>query len=128
MQDVNRVLLIGRLTRDPELKATKGGLSIAELGLAVNERRKVGDEWTEEASFFDVTVFGKQAESVAQFLAKGRQVAVDGKLRQNRWETEDGQKRSRVVVIADTVQFLGSKSDGDSYEPTGFGGDDDIPF
>lgn len=121
-QNINRVVLTGNLTRDPELRTTPGGLNICKLGLAVNERYKDGasGEWKERASFFDVTVFGAQGEACSRYLSKGRPVAVDGKLRLEQWEARDGGgKRSRVVVIADTVQFLSS---GDHSGGGGGGG------
>jgi single-strand DNA-binding protein len=106
--NINRVVLTGNLTRDPELSATSGGLAVCKLGLAVNGRRKnssTGD-WEEKPNFFRVTVFGKQAENCHQYLKKGRPVAIDGRLEWSQWEV-DGQKRSSVDIIADTVQFLG---------------------
>ncbi|MBN2050110.1 MAG: single-stranded DNA-binding protein [Spirochaetales bacterium] len=109
MTDVNSVVLIGRLTRDAELKYTSAGMAISNFSLAVNRSRKVGDRWEEEASFFDCTAFGKQAEAVNQYMTKGKQVAVQGELRQDRWE-KDGQSRSKVVIIANTLQLLGGAS------------------
>lgn|SRR5512133_1111895 len=104
--DMNCVNLIGRLTRDAELKYTSGGLAISRFSIAVNRRKKNGDTWEDEASFFDVTLFGKSAESVNQYLTKGKQVAIKGELHQDRWEQE-GQARSKVGIIAESVQLLG---------------------
>ena len=106
MADVNHVILIGRLTKDILLKFTSGGMAIGSFSIAVNRRRKNGDQWVEEASFFDVSLFGKSAEGLAQYLTKGKQVAVEGELRQDRWQ-QDGQNRSKVYISANNVQLLG---------------------
>lgn len=130
--NINNVTLIGNLTRDPESFAAG-----CNLGIAVNERAKVDGEWADRPSFFDVTVFGKQGEACAEHLSKGSQVAIQGRLTQDRWENE-GQKRSKVKIIAFSVQFLGSKNgkpesdvpaDETDLEPVTAGSsDDDIPF
>ncbi|MBO5137435.1 MAG: single-stranded DNA-binding protein [Spirochaetaceae bacterium] len=109
--DLNHVVLIGRLTRDSELKYTTSGLAIANFSIAVNRRRKNGEQWIEEASFFEISLFGKSAETLKPYLVKGKQVAIDGELRQDRWE-QDGQPRSKVVVVANNVQLLGGNSGG----------------
>ena len=111
---VNVVVLIGNLTRDPELRATAGGTSVCKLGLAVNERAKdpATGEWGERPNYFDIDVFGAQGESCAQYLTKGRQVAVEGRLRWRSWETQEGQKRSAVSVVANSVQFIGPRDSG----------------
>ena len=106
MADVNQVTLIGRLTREAELKYTSNGFAVASFAIAVNRRRKNGDQWVEEASFFDINLFGRSAEGLKQYLVKGKQIAIEGELRQDRWE-QDGQPRSKVVVIANSVQLLG---------------------
>ena len=112
MADLNVVALTGRLTRDAELKYTNSGLAICAFSVAVNRRRKQGDEWIEEASFFDVTLFGRRGEAVQRYLTKGTQVAVQGELKQDRWE-QDGNRRSKVQIIANDVQMLGGgRSDG----------------
>lgn len=109
--NINRVVLTGNLTRDPEMRATPGGLAICKLGIAVNTRRKNNEgQWEEKPNFFRVTVFGRQAESCGQYLKKGRPIAVDGRLEWSTWETE-GQKRESIDIIADTVQFLGGRDD-----------------
>src|SRR6059058_281015 len=110
--NINRVVLTGNLTRDPEQRTTPGGLSICKLGVACNTRRKNGQtgDWEEKPNFFRVTVFGRQAESCGQYLKKGRPVAIDGRLEWSTWETE-GQKRESVDIIADSVQFLGGRED-----------------
>jgi len=143
MKDLNHVVLIGRLTRDAELKHLNTGTAICIFFIAVNRSVKRGDKWEDEASFFDVSLFGKQGEAVAQYLTKGQQVAVAGELKQDRWE-KDGQKHSRVVIVADTVQLLGGKRDSkpadnltedEKYQmakefvrETRAGFQDDIPF
>lgn len=120
---VNVVVLVGNLTRDPELRATSGGTSVCKLGLAVNERTKdpTTGEWGERPNYFDIDVFGAQGESCAQYLAKGRQVAVEGRLRWRSWETPEGQKRSAVSVVANSVQFIGPREGGG--QGGGFGGE-----
>lgn len=106
MADVNHVILIGRLTRDASLTYTIGGQPVCKFGLAVNRRRKQGDQYVDEVSFVPVVLCGKQGESLNQFLVKGKQVAVEGELRQERWE-QDGQHRSKVEIMANNVQLLG---------------------
>jgi len=119
--NINRVVLTGNLTRDPELGAA-GSLSICKLGIAVNTRRKNSDtgNWEEKPNFFRVTVFGRQAESCAQYLKKGRPVAIDGRLEWSQWETKEGQKRESIDIIADTVQFLGGRGDDAGGNGNGF--------
>lgn len=140
MASLNRVVLVGNLTRDPELRYLPSGTPVCNLGIAVNSRRKDSDgQWIEEANFFDIAAFGKQAENCSQFLAKGSQVAVDGRLRSRSWETNEGQKRSKVEVVADSVQFLGKPSGrssetpappapSDAEEAPPANQDEDIPF
>jgi single-strand DNA-binding protein len=146
MANINRVVLVGNLTRDPELRHTGGGTAVCTLRLAVNTRRKdnATGEWTDKPNYFDVAVFGNQAENCAQYLSKGRPVAVDGRLDWQEWEAQDGTKRSKVEVIAETVQFLGGREgfagggSENQFVPAGatagadadFGSaaDDDIPF
>ena len=147
MASINRVTLVGNLTRDPELRHTPSGTAVCKLRIAVNTRQKDGatGEWGEKPNYFDVTVWGGQGESCAQYLSRGRQVGVDGRLDWREWEAQDGTKRQAVEVIADVVQFLGSKQDNDAgaqsqYVPAGAvaadtsdfgkasGSDDDIPF
>ena len=106
MIDINRVILIGRLTRDAELKSIASGLTVCKFSIAVNRHRKNGDQWEEEANFFDVTVWGRSGEVLHQYLVKGKMVAVDGELRQDRWQ-QDGQNRSKVEIIANNLQLLG---------------------
>ncbi len=149
--NINRVVLTGNLTRDPELRSLPSGMAVCSLRIAVNTRRKgASGEWEDKPNYFDVTVWGGQGENCARYLAKGRPVAVDGRLEWREWETQDGQKRQAVDVVADSVQFLSSPRDeaggGNGFSPrsdipvdtsdyaaapAGRGadaGDDDIPF
>lgn len=108
MANLNKVFLIGNLTRDPELRSTPGGTAVANLGIAVNRRFKDSSgELKEEVCFLTVTVWDKQAEACCQYLTKGRPVFVEGVLQSRFWETNDGQKRSAIDVRAERVQFLG---------------------
>ena len=115
MANINRVVLVGNLTKDPELRHTPSGTAVCKLRLAVNTRQKDGQtgEWGDKPNYFDVTVWGNQGESCAQYLAKGRPVGVDGRLDWREWEAQDGTKRQAVEIIADSVQFLGSRGDGE---------------
>lgn len=112
-QNINSVVLTGNLTRDPEMRQARGDLSICSLRLAVNGRRRdaASGEWVDDPNFFDVTVFGRLADNCANYLSKGRPVAVSGRLDWREWETPEGQKRQAVQVIADSVQFLGGRDD-----------------
>ncbi|MFP4373716.1 MAG: single-stranded DNA-binding protein [Spirochaetaceae bacterium] len=111
MADINQVVLVGRLVRDAELRYLSSGTAVMNFSIAVNRRRKQGDQWVEETSFFDVELFGRQAESIQRFMVKGKQVGVQGELRQDRWE-QDGQTRSKVKVHAINLQLLGGAGDG----------------
>jgi single-strand DNA-binding protein len=154
--NINRVVITGNLTRDPELRSTGGGMSICSLRVAVNGRKKDAEtgQWVDKPNYFDVTVFGAQGENCARFLSKGRPVAVDGRLDWREWDDGNGNKRQAVSIIAEAVQFLGSRDDaaGGSngftprsdvpadtrdFEPAGTpagggasssAGEDDIPF
>jgi single-strand DNA-binding protein len=106
MADLNHVVLIGRLTRDAELKYTANGQAVCKFSVAVNRRRKSGDQWVDEANFFDIVLWGRQGEALNQYLVKGKLVGVDGELRQDRWE-QDGQNRSKVEIVANNLQLLG---------------------
>lgn len=110
---INRVILAGNLTRDCEVKQTKGGMAIIHFGIAVNERVKNSQtgEWEERPNFIDCAMFGKRAEAVSRILAKGMKVAIEGKLRQSTWTAKDGSKRSKLEVIVDEIEFM-SRSDG----------------
>jgi single-strand DNA-binding protein len=108
MVDVNHVILIGRLTRNADLKYTAGGQAVDKFSIAVNRRKRQGDDWVDEPNFFDVVVWGKQAETLHQYLVKGKMIAIDGELRQDRWQ-QDGQNRSKVEIIANIIQLLGGQ-------------------
>jgi single-strand DNA-binding protein len=140
---INRVILVGNLTRDPELRHTPSGTAVCSLRLAVNSRRKdETGQWVDKPNYFSITVWGNQGENCAQYLAKGRPVAIDGRLDWREWESQDGGKREAVEVVAETVQFLGGRGDGDGggYLPAETPAaardadfataatDDDIPF
>jgi single-strand DNA-binding protein len=153
--NINRVVLTGNLTRDPELRSLPSGMSVCSLRVACNTRRKnnATGEWEDKPNYFDVTVWGAQGENCARFLSKGRPVAIDGRLEWREWDTQDGQKRQAIDIIADAVQFLGGRDDNgggsngftprsdvpadtSDFAPTGApaggggssAGDDDIPF
>ena len=108
---INHVVLVGNLTRNAELKYTNSGMAISTFGIAVNMRRKKDEQWVDEAHFFDIEYFGKGAEAVNQYLVKGKQVGVEGSLRQDRWE-KDGQARSKVKITASNIMLLGSRPPG----------------
>lgn len=150
--NINVVVITGNLTRDPELRSTPGGTSVCKLRVAVNSRRKEGQNWVDKPNFFDVTVWGAQGENCASYLSKGRPVAIEGRLDWREWEDKEGNKRQNVEIIANSVQFLGSRDgggNGNGFTPQsdtpadtsdydaapagagaggGGGGDDDIPF
>ena len=150
--NINRVIITGNLTRDPELRSTGSGMSVCSLRIASNTRRKDNQsgEWVDKANYFDVTVWGRQGENAAQYLSKGRPVAIDGRLEWREWQDKDsGQKRQAVEIVADNVQFLSAGEQGggnsggftprsdvpvstDDFAPVGGGNsaaaDDDIPF
>ena len=113
--NINRVVLTGNLTRDPELRSTPGGTSVCSLRIATNTRRKdQSGNWVDKPNYFDVTVWGAQGENCAQYLQKGRPVAVDGRLEWREWQDQQGNKRQSVEIIADSVQFLGSREGGEN--------------
>ena len=139
---INHVVLVGNLTRNAELKYTNSGMAISTFGIAVNQRRKKDEQWVDEAHFFDIEYFGKAAEAVNQYLVKGKQVGVEGSLRQDRWE-KDGQPRSKVKITASNLMLLGGRPQGQApgagpapsggSEPASGGPppdtfEDDIPF
>ena len=148
--NINRVVLTGNLTRDPELRNTPSGTSVCSLRLAVNTRRKDQQgQWIDKPNYFDITVWGAQGENCAQYLAKGRPVAVDGRLEWREFTDKDGNNRQAIDIVADSVQFLGGRDDGGNgnggarfapqsdvpadtgdFQPAGAGAssDDDIPF
>ena len=133
MASFNKVMLMGNLTRDPELRYTSNGSAVTSFGLAVNRKFKQGDEWKDDVCFVDITVWGKQGENCAEYLSKGRPAFIEGFLKFSTWES-DGQKRNKLEVVASTVQFLGSPGGtggtggtGDT-EPTPPSNEDDVPF
>ena len=126
MRDINTVVLTGRITKDPELKYTSGGTAIMSFSLAVNYSKKQSDQWVEETSFFDCQYFGKTAESVRQYMTKGQMVAIEGELRQERWE-KDGQARSRVVINVANLRLVGGQKT-ENRTPSYNANDDDIQF
>ncbi len=117
--NINRVVLTGNLTADPELRSLPSGTSVCELRVACNSRRKdqSSGEWVDKPNYFNVKVWGAQGENASRYLSKGRPVAIDGRLDWREWETQDGAKRQTIDIIADSVQFLGSRED-----PSGGGG------
>jgi single-strand DNA-binding protein len=141
-RNINRVIVVGNLTRDPELRHTPSGMAVCSLRIAVNTTRKdETGQWVDKPNYFDVTVWGQQGENCAQYLSKGRPAAIDGRLEWREWETPEGGKRQAVEIVADTVQFLGGRQDGEgapAYVPAGAASagddfptspaDDDIPF
>ncbi len=132
MANLNKVFLIGNLTRDPELRYIPSGTAVASFGLATNRIYTTQDgERKEEVCFVDIVVWGKTAENCANYLSKGRPVFIEGRLQFDTWETEDGQKRSKLKVVGDRVQFLGGRREegAPGAEVTdGMEADDDIPF
>ena len=149
--NINRVVLTGNLTRDPELRSTPSGMSVCSLRIASNTRRKDNStgEWVDKPNYFSVTVWGAQGENCARFLTKGRPVAIDGRLEWREWQGNDGAKRESIEIVADAVQFLGGRdepggpsngfsprsdvpADASDFAPQPVGArdtaDDDIPF
>lgn len=153
--NINRVMITGNLTADPELRHTNSGTAVCSLRVAVNGRRKdQSGQWIDKPNYFNVVVWGAQGENCANYLSKGRPVAIDGRLDWREWEAKDGSgKRQAVEIVAETVQFLGSRdgsapggqdqsqdqgggftpssdvpADTGDFAPSGGGGDDDIPF
>jgi single-strand DNA-binding protein len=126
--NINRVVLTGNLTFDPELRSLPSGTSVCKLRVACNTRRKDGStgEWVDKPNYFDVTVWGAQGENCARYLSKGRPVAIDGRLEWREWE-QDGNKRQAVDIIADTVQFLGGRDDSGAGGGNGFTAQSDVP-
>ena len=129
--NINRVVLTGNLTKDPDLRSTPSGLAICKLRVACNTRRRNGaGEWEEKPNFFDVTVFGGQGERCKQYLSRGRAVAIDGRLEWREYEVE-GQKRQSVDIIADSVQFLGGRDDasnGNGFSSSARAQESDVPI
>jgi len=130
MASFNKVILMGNLTKDPEVRYAPNGTAVATFGLAVNRRYRQGEEMKEEVCFVDIVVFGKQAETSGQYLSKGQGVIIDGRLQQRRWDSDDGQKRSKHEVVAQSIQFLpkrqgGAEGAGEAHPEEVA---DDVPF
>src|SRR4051812_31876992 len=131
--NINRVVLTGNLTRDPELRSLQSGTSVCSLRIASNSRRKESGEWVDRPNYFSVTVWGAQGENCARFLSKGRPVCIDGRLDWREWTTQDGTKRDSVEIVAESVQFLGSRDDngggqgGDAPYDDGVSSHSDVP-
>ena len=118
MTDINNVTLVGRLTKDADIRYTTGGTAVLNFSIAVNESRKSGEQWVEEVNFFDVTLFGKMGESIHKYMIKGKQVAISGRLQQQRWQ-KDGQNYSKVAVVANYVQLFGVAQGNSQSAPSG---------
>jgi single-strand DNA-binding protein len=116
MSDINCTILIGRIVRDAELKYTNYGTAISKISIAVNRSIKRNDAWVDEVSFFDITIWGKTAEGLNQYLKKGIQIGVQGELIQNRWTDKEGKAHSKVEINAENIRLLGSKQKSDSRE------------
>jgi single-strand DNA-binding protein len=123
--NINRVVMTGNLTADPELRSLPSGMSVCQMRIACNTRRKNAStgEWEDKPNYFNVTVWGAQGENVARYLSKGRPVAIDGRLEWREWEAQDGSKRQATDIIADSVQFLGSRDDASPSAGASFAGD-----
>lgn len=152
MASYNRVILLGNLTRDPEVRYTPQGTAVCDVGIAVNERRKnAAGEWVDEVVYVDVTLWGRTAEVAGEYLTKGSPLLIEGRLRLDTWESQDGQKRSRLRVVGERMQMLGSRGSGegatgggtrqrrpaasgggspaaDDMSPADIPPDDDVPF
>lgn len=139
MASFNKVVLMGNLTRDVELRYIQSGTAVTDIGLAINDKRKQGDEWVDDVTFVDVTLWGRTAEVASEYLSKGSPLFVEGKLKLETWE-KDGKKNYKLKVVGDKIQLLGGRQgggggDGQSHsQPSQQGGgipvpqDDDIPF
>ena len=141
--DMNLTVLVGRITRDAELKYTNTGTAVTKFSIAVNKKRKKGEEYVEKVSFFDITAWAKMAETLSQYLVKGKQIIVSGELEQDRWEDKDGNRRRKVGITANAIQLLGGDKRQESaprqepkpappeksvvFDSLDFA-DDDIPF
>ncbi|MGL4981686.1 MAG: single-stranded DNA-binding protein [Treponemataceae bacterium] len=119
MKDINRVILAGRLTRDAEVRYTAGGTATCGFSIAVNRRKKSGEQWIDEASFFDCQILGRLVESIGKYMIKGKQVFVDGNLVQQRWQSKDGDNKSRVVIQVDEIQLVNDGKKDPSKQETG---------
>ncbi len=127
--NINRVVLTGNLTRDPELRSLPSGMSVCSLRIASNTRRKdpSSGEWVDKPNYFDVTIWGRQGENAAQYLSKGRPVALDGRLEWREWQDKEGNNRQSVEIVADNIQFLSGREDGMGGNGGGFTPRSDVP-
>lgn len=137
LRSLNKVFLLGNMTRDPELKYTQSGGAVCKVGLAVNRRFKSGTEWKEEVAFVDVECWGKTAEKVGEYCKKGSGVLVEGRLKLDTWQSKEGEKRSKLLVVAENIQFAddarktaeGGGSEGTADLPAGGGSEtEEAPF
>lgn len=126
---INRVVITGNLTRDPELRATPSGTSVLTIGVAVNDRRKnpQSGEWEDVPNYFNVVVFGRRADSLSNLIAKGSKIGVEGKLRWRSWD-KDGERRSTIEIVADDIELFGQKRDSAQADDKPETFEDDIPF
>lgn len=113
MASFNRVMLMGNVTRDAEVRYIPSGTAVCDLGVAVNDRKKVNDEWVEEVTFVDVTLWGKTAEVAGQYLKKGAPVFIEGRLKLDTWENSEGEKRSKLKVVCERMQMIGGRRERD---------------
>ena len=135
MAGVNKVIIVGNLGRDPEVRYSQGGMAICKMSVAVTEKVKDGDGWKDATEWFRVTLFGKQAENAGQYLQKGRSVYVEGRLKTDKYKDKDGVEKTSVEVVGNVVQFLGGKGEGGGEQkappkgkPAPAPDDDDLPF
>jgi len=136
MAGVNKVIIVGNLGRDPEVRYSQGGMAICKMSVAVTEKVKDGDGWKDATEWFRVTLFGKQAENAGQYLQKGRSVYVEGRLKTDKYKDKDGVEKTSVEVVGNVVQFLGGKGEGGGEQKAPpkappkapAGDDDDLPF
>ncbi len=122
MASLNKVILLGNLTRDPELRYTPNGTPVSSFGMAINRRYRQGEEWRDEVCYVDIVTFGRQAETVGEYLSKGNLAMIEGRLQWRSWETEDGQKRSKHEVVANNVQFMPRMQNDGSGGAGGYSG------
>lgn len=126
---MNKVIIVGNLGQDPELRYTQSGTAVANINVATNERRKTGDEWKEHTEWHRVVVWGKTAENCEKYLAKGSKIAVEGRIQTNEWEDKEGATRRTTEIVANNVEFLGGVRQAEgSSKPSPVTNDDDIPF
>ena len=134
MNDLNSVIIVGNLTKDIEVKYTQSGSAIGNISIASNRSKKQGDQWVDEVSYFDVVLFGKSVENLQQYLTKGKKVAVQGHLKQDRWKDQQGNNKSKISIISESIQFVGGNNGQKSEdvppqtEAEQMGFDADVPF